>query len=260
VPRASLPSVLPRWTPEISPTPSEDDNEAREVKLPGFLLLRRSAIALFPAFLKLSGRRVVVVGGGPVAASKLAALQAAGAEILVVAPEVCEAIRSAGVAIECRAFTPSDLDGAWFVVAAAPPEVNQQVAGEAEKRQILVNAVDDPANASVYLGGIVRRGGVTIGISTDGSAPALAGLLREAIDAVLPADLETWSLRARELRRSWRERQVPMEARRPELLVALNSLYDARQAAARPADEVTALAEYASSPAERVSNVGQVMK
>ena len=63
----------------------------------------------------------------------------------------------------------------------------------------------------MYLGGVVRRGGVTIGISTDGAAPALAGLLREAIDAVLPADLETWSLRARELRPSWRARQVPME-------------------------------------------------
>ena len=194
-----------------------------------------AAIALFPAFLKLAGRRVVVVGGGPVAASKLAALQAAGAEITVVAPEVCEAIRSAGVAIERRAFTPADLDGAWFVVAAAPPEVNRQVAQEGEKRQVFVNAVDDPENASVYLGGVVRRGGVVIGISTEGAAPALAGLLREAIDAVLPADLETWSLRARELRPSWRARQVPMDARRPELLEALNSLYEARQSAARAA-------------------------
>ena len=132
----------------------------------------------------------MVVGGGPVAASKLAALQAAGAEIIVVAPEVCEAIRSAGVAIERRAFAPADLDGAWFVVAAAPPDVNREVAREGEKRQVFVNAVDDPDNASVYLGGVVRRGGVAIGISTEGSAPALAGLLREAIDAVLPADLD----------------------------------------------------------------------
>jgi len=192
---------------------------------------------------------VVVVGGGPVAASKLAALQAAGAEILVVAPEVCEAIRSAGVAIEQRPFNSSDLDGAWFVVAAAPPEVNRQVGLEGEKRQVFVNAVDDPDNASVYLGGVVRRGGVVIGISTEGSAPALSGLLREAIDAVLPADLETWSLRARELRPSWRARQVPMDARRPELLEALNSLYEARQSAAR----ATA---HATGTADRVSYAG----
>jgi uroporphyrin-III C-methyltransferase/precorrin-2 dehydrogenase/sirohydrochlorin ferrochelatase len=186
---------------------------------------KESVIALFPAFLKLSGRRVVVVGGGPVAASKLAALQAAGAELVVVAPEVCDGIAASGVRIERREFQPADLDGAWFVVAAAPPGVNRRVAEEAERRQVFVNAVDDPANASVYLGGVVRRGGVTLGISTDGAAPALAGLLREALDALLPQDLETWSARARELRRSWRDRAIPMEARRPELLEALNALY-----------------------------------
>lgn len=185
-------------------------------------------IALFPAFLKLDGRRVVVVGGGPVAASKLAALQAAGAELVVVAPEVCDAIVSAGVRIERRGFESSDLEGAWFVVAAAPPDVNRRVAEEAERRQIFVNAVDDPANASVYLGAVVRRGGVTLGISTDGAAPALAGLLREALDALLPSDLETWSARAHELRGSWRARGVPMESRRPELLEALNALYRRR--------------------------------
>jgi uroporphyrin-III C-methyltransferase/precorrin-2 dehydrogenase/sirohydrochlorin ferrochelatase len=196
------------------------------------------AITLFPAFLKLTGRRVVVVGGGAVAASKLAALQAAGADIRVVAPEVCEAIRTAGVLIERRAFVPADLDGAWFVVAAAPPDVNRQVAQEGERRQVFVNAVDDPDNASVYLGGVVRRGGVVLGISTEGSAPALAGLLREAIDAMLPPDLEQWTLHARELRPSWRARQVPMDARRPELLQALNALYERQPApgAAGPAD------------------------
>ncbi len=190
-------------------------------------------IALFPAFLKLQGRRVVVVGGGPVAASKLAALQAADAQVVVVAPEVCDAIRSSGVAVIQRPFEPSDLDGAWFVVAAAPPDVNRSVAEEAEQRQVFVNAVDDPANASVYLGGVVRRPGVTLAISTDGVAPALAGLLREALDHMLPDDLTLtqWNARAREIRQSWRTRGVPMEARRPALLEALNALYDARATA-----------------------------
>ena len=185
--------------------------------------------ALFPAFLKLQGRRVVIVGGGPVAASKLSSLQAAGADLTVVAPEICDAIRAAGVATRQKPFAPSDLDDAWFVVAAAPPEVNRRVAEEAERRHLFVNAVDDPANASVYLGGVVRRDGVTLAISTDGAAPALAGLLREALDFMLPDDLGTWSARARELRSSWRARGVPMEARRPELLEALNALYDARR-------------------------------
>ena len=178
----------------------------------------------------------MIVGGGPVAASKLAALQAAGADIVVVAPDVCAEIESAGVAVVRKAFEPADLEGAWFVVAAAPPDVNRSVADEAQRLRVFVNAVDDPANASVYLGGVVRRGGVTLGISTDGAAPALAGLLREALDAMLPADLQVWSLRAHELRESWRTRGVPMEARRPELLEALNALYESRRS---PADRAS---------------------
>src|SRR6185436_18125170 len=159
---------------------------------------------LFPVFLKLSGRPVVVVGGGPVAASKLEALLKADADVTVVAPEVHAAIRAAGVRIETRAFQPSDLDGAWLVVSAATAEVNADVAREAERRHLFVNAVDDPANASAYLGGVVRRAGVTIAISTSGDAPALAGVLREGIDAVLPPDLDRWTSCAVDLRKTWK--------------------------------------------------------
>ena len=107
---------------------------------------------------------------------------------------------------------------------------------EAERRAVFVNAVDDPANASVYLGGVVRRGGVTLGISTDGAAPALAGLLREALDcdAARRSGRRGALARAR-LRQSWRARGVPMEARRPELLEALNALYESRRSTARHA-------------------------
>jgi len=180
---------------------------------------------LFPVFLKLAGRPVVVVGGGPVAASKLEALLKADADVTVVAPEVHAAIRAAGVRIETRAFQPSDLDGAWLVVAAATAEVNADVAREAERRHLFVNAVDDPANASAYLGGVVRRAGVTIAISTSGDAPALAGVLREGIDAVLPEDLERWTASARAMRARWKTEGVPMAERRPQLIEALQELY-----------------------------------
>lgn len=189
---------------------------------------------------------MLVVGGGPVAASKLAALQAAGAEIVVVSPEACQAVRDAGVPIVYRAFDSADLDGAWFVVAAAPPEVNRAVARAAEGRQLFVNAVDDPPNATVYLGGVVRRAGVTIGISTEGAAPAMAGLLREGLDAMLPQDLDAWMACAAAMRRGWRERGVLMEARRPQLLEALNALYEER----RRADGAPAAA--AGAPAAEV--------
>jgi len=181
--------------------------------------------SLFPVFLKLAGRRVLVVGGGPVAASKLAALVTAGAVVHVIAPDVVPAIVEHGVEVERREFAPADLDGVWFVVAAATPEVNRQVADAAESRHVFVNAVDDLASASAYLGGVVRKGGVTLAISTDGRAPALAGLLREGLESVLPDDLAKWQEAADAARRDWKADGVPMEARRPLLLQAINRLY-----------------------------------
>jgi siroheme synthase-like protein len=187
-----------------------------------------AAPTLFPVFLKLAGRRVLVVGAGPVAASKIDGLLAAGADVQVVAPEVRPEIAASRVTIAQRAFAPEDLDGAWLVVTAATSAVNRDVARLAEERQIFVNAVDDPPNASAYLGGIVRRDGVTLAISTAGHAPALAGLLREALDEILPADVDRWLETARAARARWLADRVPMEARRPLLLQALNALYEGR--------------------------------
>ena len=180
---------------------------------------------LLPIFVNLAGRRVVLVGGGPVANSKLIQLLAAGADVRVVAPEVTEDIGKAGVAISRRVFVPADLDGAWLVIAAATPDVNRSVAAAAEERQVFVNAVDDPANASAFLSGVVRRDGVTLAISTSGDAPGLTALLREALDAVLPRDLGAWVREAREQRAAWKQDGVPMSKRRPLLLEALNKLY-----------------------------------
>ena len=186
---------------------------------------------LLPLFVNLTGRRVLLVGGGPVAASKLAQLLAAGADVRVVAPEVHGDIegqvgRVGSITIERRGFVPADVNGAWLVVAAATPEVNRAVAAAAEARCVLVNAVDDPANASAFLGGVVRRGGVTLAISTSGDAPGLTALLRQAIDALLPREVGDWVREARRQRAVWRQNGVPMEARRPLLLDALNKLYD----------------------------------
>ncbi len=181
---------------------------------------------LLPLFVNLAGRRVLLVGGGPVATAKLDGLLAAGADVRVVAPEVREAIIQRGVHVDRRRFAPEDLDGVWLVVAAATPEANRDVAEAAASRQVFVNAVDDPEHATAYLSGVIRRDGVTIAISTDGAAPGLTALLREALDAVLPRDLARWLQEARWRRAEWRRDGVPMEARRPLLLDALNRLYD----------------------------------
>lgn len=182
---------------------------------------------LFPIFLKLSDRRVLVVGAGAVAAAKISALVEAGARVKVVAPEVSAPVETLNVPIFRRTFHPSDLEDVWLVVAAASSDINRVVANEAERRRVFVNAVDDPDNASAYLGGIVRRAGVTFAISTDGRAPALAGLIREGLDAVLPeTELESWMHEADRLRQRWRADRTPMELRRPALLKALLKRYN----------------------------------
>jgi siroheme synthase-like protein len=178
-----------------------------------------------PLFLNLTGRDVLLVGGGRVAAAKLQQLLAAGARVRVVAPEIAEAIRNADVQLAQRPFVPADLDGTWLVVAAATPQANREVAEAAETRRVFVNAVDDPANATAFLSGVIRRDGVTVAISTSGHAPALTALLREALDAMLPRDLAAWVWQARTERVAWRRDGVPMDERKPRLLQALNALY-----------------------------------
>jgi uroporphyrin-III C-methyltransferase/precorrin-2 dehydrogenase/sirohydrochlorin ferrochelatase len=187
---------------------------------------------LYPVFLKLNGRRVLLVGGGRVAASKLRALVDAGARVSVVAPDISREIASVdGIEVSQRRFRADDLDGAWFVVAAATRGVNREVAAAAEERGLFVNAVDDVESASAYAAAMLSRGGVTIALSTGGDAPALAGLLREALEVVLPEDLEAWMACARDIRPRWIAAGVPMAARRPLLLDALVALYADRSRA-----------------------------
>ena len=184
--------------------------------------------ALFPLFLDLRNKPVLVVGAGSVAASKLQPLLAAGAVVTVVAPvavpEIVELSAAGQLRWQQRRFRPLDLRGVWLAVAAtADHAVNAQVAHAATSRRIFVNAVDDPQSASAYAGAIVRRGPVTAAISSGGQAPALSRLLRETLEHLLPdaETLTTWVAQSTALRSEWRSRAVPIAQRFPELLRAL---------------------------------------
>ena len=166
---------------------------------------------MLPLFLNLTGRQVVLVGDGPVASAKRRLLDAAGAIVRPVSPE---------------AFREADLDDAWLVITTADANVNARVARAAESRRVFVNAADDPRHASAYLSGVVERDGVAIAISTEGAAPGLTGLLREALDALLPDDVGQWLEEARLQRNEWKRNGVPLAERRPLLLEALNRLYE----------------------------------
>jgi len=180
---------------------------------------------LFPTFLDLAGRRVLVVGAGTVAAQKIPRLLDAGAQVVVVSPKVVAEIEHLPIEILRRPFAPADLDGAWFVVSAAPPDVNQLVVQEAEQRGVFVNAVDDPRHASAFAGSGFRRGPVTVAISTGGAAPALARVMREALERLVGRDVEDWTALAAKLRSDWRRERLPMAERRDALLAALAELH-----------------------------------
>lgn len=141
----------------------------------------------------LEGRRVLVAGGGPVAAGKLEGLLEAGVSVHLVAPEVsaeCAAWLDRVDRFERRLVEARDVEGTALVIAATDDrETNRRLADAARARGILVNAVDDPAACTFFAPAVVRRGPVTISISTDGASPLLAARLRRLFEALLPESI-----------------------------------------------------------------------
>ncbi len=163
-------------------------------------------MSLQPIFLKLEGRRGLVVGAGTVALDKIAALLKTGVQLRVVAPrareEVKQLARDGRIEWVARAFEPADLDGSFIVIAASDvPEVNSGVYRGAVERNILCNSVDDIPNCDFFFGSVVSRGDLQIAISTAGESPSLAQRLRREIDEQLPQDLGPWLKTIGELRR-----------------------------------------------------------
>ena len=145
----------------------------------------------YPAFLSLSGKRVLLVGGGTIAASKALALARCGALVTAVAPQLSPAVlRSAESAVR-RRFRPDDLDGAALVICATDDEkLNERVSALCRKRGIWANVVDRPRLCDFILPAVVRRGRLAIAVSTGGASPALAKHLRRKLERFLtPADV-----------------------------------------------------------------------
>jgi siroheme synthase-like protein len=136
--------------------------------------------------LLVSGRRCLVVGAGRIAARKIEALLAAGADVHVVAPEAGDEVRALAEAgrltLVERRFEPADVGGAWLVVTATDdPAVNRAVFVAGESLRIFVNSADDPANCSFTLMSVVRRGDIVVSIGTNGRSPALATFLKDHV-------------------------------------------------------------------------------
>jgi precorrin-2 dehydrogenase/sirohydrochlorin ferrochelatase len=152
---------------------------------------------LFPLFLKIAGRRCLVVGAGRVAEEKIEGLLRGGAIIRVVAPRATARVRkwarSGKIRWQARGYRSSDLAGAFLVVAAtSSAELHQRIFHEAAARSVLCNIVDDPPHCDFYYGSVVRRGPLQIAISTAGLSPALAQRLRKELSKQFGADYEAW--------------------------------------------------------------------
>jgi precorrin-2 dehydrogenase/sirohydrochlorin ferrochelatase len=144
------------------------------------------AEVLYPINLVVEGRRCVVVGGGTVAARKVEGLVAAGADVVVIAPEIGDPIRSLGVQLVERPYQRGDLDRAWLaIVATGDPEVNRTVHADGEAARVWINAADDPAACSFILPAVLRRGPVSVSVSTAGRSPALASWIRGQVASQL---------------------------------------------------------------------------
>jgi precorrin-2 dehydrogenase / sirohydrochlorin ferrochelatase len=157
---------------------------------------------LYPVNLNVTGRRCVVVGGGTVAARKIAGLVAAGAEVTVVAPAIRPDIVALGITCVHRAYERRDLEGAWLAIAATDsPAVNAAVHADGDAARIWVNAADDPPACSFTLPAVVRQGPLMVTVSTSGYSPALASWLREHVAAELGPEfavLAGWLSEARQ--------------------------------------------------------------
>ena len=140
----------------------------------------------YPVYLNLAGKRCVILGGGLVAEGKVPALLDAGVKLTVISPQATRRIQQAAQrgALEWqqREYQPGDLQGAALVIAATNVwSVNQEISQEAERLGILLNVADDPDLCTFIAPALVKRGAVTLAISTGGASPALARKLRETL-------------------------------------------------------------------------------
>lgn len=153
---------------------------------------------LFPVFLQLNQLRTLLVGGGNVALEKLAALlgNSPDAAIKIVAKEISAAVRDftrgyPSVILHERVFEDADLEGVDVVfVAADNAELNAHIPNESRRRHLLINIADKPDLCDFYLGSVVKKGNLKLGISTNGKSPTIAKRIKEILNEALPEEID----------------------------------------------------------------------
>jgi precorrin-2 dehydrogenase len=170
-------------------------------------------MSYYPIFLELNERRCVVIGGGAVAERKVAGLVQAGARVTVISPEFTANLaawsQQQKIHAIARAYGAGDLAGYEIAfVATDDPQVNDAVYEEGKSCGVWVNAADDPAHCDFILPSVLRRGALTIAVSTGAASPALARTVREELESYFTHDYEIVAELAAEVREELRARGI----------------------------------------------------
>lgn len=170
-------------------------------------------MAYYPLYLEMKGRRCLVIGGGPVAERKIGNLMDAGAEVAVISPDVTETIRRWAkdnlIQWKAKTYHGGDLEGFRLVfVATNDGAVNARVFQEGKEKGAWVNSADDPVHCDFILPSVLRRGDLTVAVSSGGSSPALARTIREELEAYFTQEYEQLAALAAEARAELQKRSL----------------------------------------------------
>ncbi len=150
---------------------------------------------MLPISLDVTGKLLLIVGGGAVGSRKAIAARTAGAIVRIVDPNIAARMHPPldhACTLLHEAYRPEHLDGVFLAFACATPVVNEQVVADAHARGILVNSATAPHTGNVTLPSVVRSGDLSIAINTGGAAPALARRIREKLETEFDAAYANW--------------------------------------------------------------------
>ena len=179
-------------------------------------------MSLYPVFLKLEGRKVLIVGGGGVAEQKIEGVLRSATDVTVIAPQVTDRVRTWVAEGRLRhlagEYRPGMIQGYFLVIAATDSEaVNRSVYEEARKSGALANAVDDPDYCNFYAPAVVSRGDFQIAISTGGASPALAQHIRRELEEKYGVEYGPWTAWLGRARQALRQ-ALPRSENRKQLI------------------------------------------
>ncbi len=173
----------------------------------------------YPIMLDIRNRPAIVIGGDRIAAEKATALSASGANVTVMNAEFCSELQEMAarqeITLHQKAYEPGDLAGAFVVVATAThdPQLAEAIWNEAQERGQLVNIVDLPARCSFIIPSILRRGQLTISVSTEGASPSLSKRIRQRLEGLFPSAYDSYMQIAVIARTHLRQQGIPYDQR-----------------------------------------------